>query len=288
MAEELRAELQRFGARLKETPDIGPDIGRVALVMGALEAGRGEIGWYLDHLATLAEAVGVAEDQMDIAGGPAPRPPAVDRAAAALSETLCQRHGYRGDESDYDAPENANLMRVIDRRLGLPVALGILWCAVGRARGWGVVGLNFPGHFLIRLEVAGDRRILDPFFGGLVRGPEDLRALVKSMGGLWEELSPDHYAPVDDRAMLLRLINNTRQRALAGEAYDRALIVSDLMLALAPEEPMLWRDYAVLNARMGQVAAAIDAAETVMGMSAPKVVHDETGMLLAHLKNQLN
>lgn len=285
---ELRAELERWAPILREVADTGPDLGRIALVLGALETGRSDIDWYLDHLSELAEAVGLAETQIAAAPADGLPPVPVARAVAALSEILCQRHGYRGDESDYDAPDNANLIRVIDRRLGLPVALGILWCAVARAQGWGAVGLNFPAHFLIRLEVGGERRIVDPFFGGIVRGPEDLRDLIKSIGGAGEELSPDRYAPVPDRAMVLRLMNNTRQRALQGEAFARALAVSDLMLTLAPDEAMLWRDHAVLHARQGEIAAAIAAAERVLALPAPPTLHRETGALLAHLRSQLN
>ena len=104
------------------------------------------------------------------------------------------RHGFRGDTETYDDPRNANLMHVIDRRRGLPVALGILWMHAGQAYGGDVVGLAFPSHFLIRLASRGQRVILDPFGGGPVLGAEDLRRMIKDLSGAGREIEPADYA----------------------------------------------------------------------------------------------
>ena len=86
--------------------------------------------------------------------------------ARALNEIILLKYGYCGDELTYDDLQNANLMRVIDRRKGLPVVLGILFIDAARAQGWEAAGLAFPGHFLIRLAERAERLILDPFHGG--------------------------------------------------------------------------------------------------------------------------
>src|SRR3546814_19245031 len=91
-------------------------------------------------------------------------------------------------------------MRVIDRRKGLPVALGILYMHAARAQGWPAVGLNFPGHFLLRLERHGERAILDPFNEGRVHGATELLDLLKAMQGQDAELGPEHYQPEIGRA----------------------------------------------------------------------------------------
>jgi regulator of sirC expression with transglutaminase-like and TPR domain len=72
----------------------------------------------------------------------------------ALHEVLAERHGFRGDDQNYDDLENANLISVIERRRGLPVALAILYLDAARRCGWPAEGLNFPGHFMIRLAAA--------------------------------------------------------------------------------------------------------------------------------------
>ncbi|MCG8648368.1 MAG: transglutaminase-like domain-containing protein, partial [Pirellulales bacterium] len=95
----------------------------------------------------------------------------VDAALRAehLQKVLAGEFGYFGDDLTYDDLQNANIMRVIDRRRGLPVALGILYIAAAQRAGWPAFGLNFPGHFLIRVDGGGGgegRAILDPFNGG--------------------------------------------------------------------------------------------------------------------------
>src|SRR3546814_13111588 len=84
---------------------------------------------------------------------------------AALRAVVVERHGYVGDSLTYDDLQNANLLRVIDRRKGLPVALGILMLSAAHRLGWNMVGLNFPGHFLLLLDPGGATAIPYPFEG---------------------------------------------------------------------------------------------------------------------------
>src|SRR5207237_10819284 len=90
--------------------------------------------------------------------------------AHAINEISLLKYVYSGDELTYDDLQNGNLMRVVDRRKGLPVALGILYLHTARAQGWESVGLAFPGHFLVRLGDGPDRLMLDPFPVGPHRG----------------------------------------------------------------------------------------------------------------------
>ena len=165
--------------------------------------------------------------------------------------------------------QNANLLRVIDRRKGLPVALGILYLHVGRAQGWPMTGLNFPGHFLIRLGDGGERVVLDPFHAGIERPVGQMRELLKAVAGPDAELRPEHWAAVDDRDILLRLQNNIKLRHLRGDSVGRALEVLEGMLLIAPGDAMLWREAGLLNARIGNLAAAIEKLERFMDSPAP-------------------
>ena len=136
--------------------------------------------------------------------------------ARALNEIILLKHGYSGDELTYDDVQNANLIRVVDRRKGLPVALGILYLHAARAQGWDSVGLAFPGHFLIRLSDGPERLIIDPFHGGRICDAASLRELLKAMAGQDVELTPRITRRCPDRDVLLRLQNNIKSRLLAG------------------------------------------------------------------------
>src|SRR5262249_3753273 len=130
-------------------------IAEAALALASFERPRVCPARYREHLRLLARDVG---RHVGAAGNVAAR-------ARALNETILLKHGYSGDELSYDDLQNANLMRVVDRRKGLPVALGILYLHAARAQGWDSVGLGFPGHFLIRLSDGADRLTLNPFHG---------------------------------------------------------------------------------------------------------------------------
>ncbi len=208
----------------------------------------------------------------------------VDDAASALSGVIAMRYGYQGDQLSFDDLQNANLMRVIDRRKGLPVSLAIIYLHVGRSQGWDLSGLNFPGHFLIRLDRAGQRSILDPFNGGIVRTPSDMRDLLKSVAGIEAELEPVHYAPVSDRDVLIRLQSNIKNRHVQAERYDAALETLRTLLLLAPSEPSLWHEAGLLNAQAGNLVAAIEALEHVLTLGLSHQDAHRTATLLQRLK----
>src|SRR3546814_6980246 len=97
---------------------------------------------------------------------------------------------------------NADMMRVIDRRRGLPVAPGILYLHGARAQGWPICGLNFPGPFLLRLDLGAERTSIDPFNGGETRDASALRALLQTTAGEAAELRPEHTRTVGCRDLL--------------------------------------------------------------------------------------
>ena len=122
-------------------------IAEAALALASFERPRVGPTHYREHLQLLARDVG---RHPGAAGDVAER-------VRALNEIILLKYGYSGDALTYDDLQNANLMRVVDRRKGLPVALGILYMHAGRAQGWETVGLAFPGHFLVRLSDGPER-----------------------------------------------------------------------------------------------------------------------------------
>jgi regulator of sirC expression with transglutaminase-like and TPR domain len=205
---------------------------------------------------------------------------------AALNAVIVGRYGYQGDTLTYEDLQNADLVRVVDRRKGLPVALGILYIHAARAQGWDMVGLAFPGHFLVRLE-AGGRAILDPFHGGEVRDANALRDLLKAIGGNDAELAPAHYAPVSDRDILLRLQNNIKLRLVNGQQLGKALAVIEGMMLFAPGESGLLREAGLINAQLGNLKTAVEQIEQFMAVAPDEAQRQQAARLLERLKGQL-
>lgn len=267
-------------------PDDRIDLAETALALAVLDVPDAEFEPYRQHLAQLAAQV--HDTVLDRLGSA----PSLQDRIAVLRAVLVEHHGYQGDSETYEDLDNANLMRVIDRRKGLPVALGILFIHAARSQGWEMVGLNFPGHFLIRMDHDGDRAILDPFNQIETKSPQDLRELLKQTAGLTAELTPDHYAPVSNRDVLLRLQNNLKLRHLRDNRADKAAEVVENMLLFAPDQPALWREAGLLNAHVGNLGSAIKAFETFMEMgrrlgTSAQLLH-QTATLVQQLKTRLN
>jgi regulator of sirC expression with transglutaminase-like and TPR domain len=253
-------------------------IAEAALALASFDRPRVGLARYGRHLTTLATDVA---RRAGAAGELAAR-------ANALNEIILLKHGYGGDELTYDDLQNANLMRVIDRRKGLPVALGILYLDAARAQGWDAVGLGFPGHFLIRLAESGERLILDPFHGGRTLDAVALRELLKAIAGQEVELSPDHYAPVADREVLLRLQNNLKSRLLQAQRPEEAVRVIETMRMLAPDLAELAREAGIIHAQLGNMRAAVRSIEEFISHAPEGAARHEAAVVLQQLKAKLN
>ena len=253
-------------------------IAEAALALASFERPRVGPARYREHLGLLARDVAL---HPGTAGDVAAR-------ARALNEVILLKHGYTGDALTYDDLQNANLMRVVDRRKGLPVALGILYMHAGRAQGWETVGLAFPGHFLVRLSNGPERLILDPFHGGRICTAAELRELLKATGGMDAELQTEHYTPVSDRDVLLRLQNNLKARLIQAEHYERAVAVAETMLMLAPDLAELWREAGLLHARVGNLRSAAAALEQSVLRARDGTARHQAAALLQQLRSKLN
>src|SRR5436190_4420801 len=272
------AECARYLRELGAAASPVLPIGEAALALASFERPRVGLSRYRQHLMALARDVG---RHAGAAGDLAAR-------AHALNEIILLKYGYSGDELTYDDLQNANLMRVVDRRKGLPVALGILYLHTARAQGWESVGLNFPGHFLVRLAEGAERLIIDPFHGGRICDAAMLRELLKAMAGQEVELTPEHYAPVADRDVLLRLQNNLKTRLLQAGRHEPALKIVETMLLLAPDLAELWQEAGVLHARIGNMRASVQALEQFIIRAPEGNARHQAAAILQQLKSKLN
>ena len=277
-----RAEIMQALRHLADVPDDDLDLAETALLLAALERPRVALERYRLHLRDLAAAVAreTAARPGDVA--------TLEWRAAALAMVIAGEHGYRGDALTYDDLQNANLMRVIDRRKGLPVALGILYIHAARAQGWSAFGVNFPAHFLIALESGGARILLDPFSGHRLDGANELRAFLKTVAGPESELSPQHCAKLGNRAVLLRLQNNLKARLAGQGRNDRAAETLDHMLLFAPAEVDLWHEAGTLHAQAGNLRAAIAALDHYVKAVPESAPRRHALELLQTLRQRLN
>jgi regulator of sirC expression with transglutaminase-like and TPR domain len=252
--DDVWAGLEAVGRQTDETIDLA----EAALLLAALDAPDSDLAPYRRHLAELASDLG----DLALAGDDT-----LDARASALRQVIAGQHRYVGDRRTYDDLDNANLIRVIDRRRGLPVALGILYLHAARALGWRAAGINFPGHFLVAIEGDDERVLLDPFERGAEVDMDTLQRMLKATLGADAELQPEYYATMTNRGVLLRLQNNIKQRVRDAGDHRRAAQVVQAMLAVAPEIPDLWREAAELRAGLGEMRWALQALDRFLLLS---------------------
>jgi regulator of sirC expression with transglutaminase-like and TPR domain len=243
---DARAALTAIG----QLADAEIDIGNAALQLARVDAPDADWAAAARHLSDLAQAVvkrAVAMDTEDLPG-----------RAAILAEVLAGEFGYVGDLETYDDPANANLIRVTERRRGLPVALGVIWLHAARTAGWASHGVDFPMHFLVALEGRKTQVVIDVFNRGQIMSARELRTLLKRVEGEKAELRPGLLQPMSTRRVLLRLQNNIMTRRLdAGDPHGGLRCMEDMLL-IAPDQAELWRQAGAMNQKLEQMAAARD------------------------------
>ncbi len=260
-----------------EQPDDGLDLAETALALAALDAPDKDMEPYRSHLRELVE--GVRNE------GTASK---LDDRLRYLRRVLVVQNKYRGDDASGDDLRSTNLMRVIDRRAGSQIALGIIYLHVAGKLDWPMKALGFPGKFLVRLAAADGRVVLDPFRSGQTCSAEDLRSLVPSDGIDSLERLPDYYAPLSKRDILLRLLQNIKRRQLGMDNADAAVNTLQSMILIAPRRHELWRELGYMQAERGNLRSAITALEIVCDLSGEASQAQQAELMLCQLRRQLN
>jgi len=184
-----------------------------------------------------------------------------ERPEEAICEALGGDLGLGGDHIDYDDPRNADLISVCERRKGLPVALGVLYMEAARRCRLHVCGVDFPNHFLLRIETEDGPIALDPLSGGRVVMPSELTRRAFAAG-----LTPDVadridilMAPVRDRQVAIRIENNIYVRAIRRRDFVRAERSAIRRALLDPEDHRPWLDVATSREGQGALTGALEA-----------------------------
>lgn len=254
-----------------------------ALLLAAVRHQGLSLDRYKNHVKKMAKAVGEEHLRLMAAG----EGDTLETRLAALKTVLVYEYEYHGDIETYDDLDNADIVRVIDRRKGMPITLSIIYIAVAREIGWDMVGLNWPGHFLVRMDHEGQRLIFDPFDGCKIMQAQDLRQLLKASLGEGAELSSTYYDAATNRDILVRLQNNIKIRQIETEDYAGALETVQLLLLISPNEYRLQLDAGVLYARTGQAERAMVALEDYISRAPADKDRHDAAILLQHIKQTL-
>jgi regulator of sirC expression with transglutaminase-like and TPR domain len=230
------------------------DVARAALAIAREEYPGLDERAYLRRLDELAAAV-----QRGVPSGASP-----ERRVGRLNGFLFHELGYAGNESDYYDPKNSFLNEVIDRRVGIPITLAILYVEVARRCGLRADGVGFPGHFLCKISLEEGELFVDAFHGGQLLGLDELkRRLLQAEGGQ-ARLDSRVLRAAPPREILVRLLQNLRQIYTRAGDWPRVLSAVDRMLLIVPRDTRLLRERASAYEKLSGAAAAIRDLETVL------------------------
>jgi regulator of sirC expression with transglutaminase-like and TPR domain len=234
--------------QLARLPDASLD-----LVLGAALIARDEYPT-LEPETLVAKLDELAAPLVDV--GLAGAPSLVQ--ASILSRHVFEDLGFKGNEADYYDPKNSLLPDVLERRMGIPISLALVYTEIARRAGVDATGVCFPGHFLVRIErntKVGERPgaiLVDPFFGGRTLSEDDLVRMLKRIPEEGDRgLRPEHTAPATARAILVRMLVNLKSIHLSRGDDARALLMLDRIVSLTPSSAAALKGRAMLATKLG-------------------------------------
>ena len=157
----------------------------------------------------------------------------------ALNHYLFDELGFSGNTEDYYDPRNSFLNEVLERRLGIPITLGVVYIEIGRRIGIGLHGVSFPGHFLVKCALRDGVVVLDPYSRGVSLGLDDLQQRLRaagSAGDVDEDMLAHLLSAAPNKEVLARMLRNLKGVYSRQGDWLRALSSSERLIALTPDD----------------------------------------------------
>ena len=175
----------------------------------------------------------------------------------SLARYLFQESGFQGNSQKYNDPRNSYLNEVLDRKLGLPISLSVIFLAVAERLGLPADGIGLPGHLIVGVPGPDGPLFLDPFHGGQQLSVIDCARLVELSTGYTGQFLSEWLQPVDSWVILTRMLYNLRNVYIQQDKWRMALPVVEHMLFLQPEHPDHLRDLGTIHRQNGELRQAI-------------------------------
>jgi len=174
---------------------------------------------------------------------------------ARLNHHLFESLGFRGDDDDFDHPDNSMLDAVIEQKKGLPILLSVITMVAAERAGIQLHGIGFPTHFLVSPQGALPRFFIDPFNSGRILRVEQLEQWFTKISDRSEDRMPPFswwLKPVSVRQILCRINNNLKGSYLRRNDLAGALRCVERLLLLTPDAIEARRDRGLLRFELGQ------------------------------------
>jgi regulator of sirC expression with transglutaminase-like and TPR domain len=207
---------------------------------------------------------------------------------AALNRVLFEEAGLRGNRQDYYDPRNSFLNDVLDRGLGIPITLALIYMEVGRRLGFPLFGVGMPGHFLLKhYDIDGRETLIDCFNGGDILSAQDCQRRLDEIYAGQMTLRPEFLFAVSRRQILTRILNNLKTVYLSTRSFRKALALVELVVVIYPRSPEDVKQRAFLRYSLGQTKGAMEDLEQYLKMSPDASDADEIRQTALSLRRML-
>ena len=271
---------ERFTA-LVSGPEEDLDLAEAALLIAQEEQPDLDVAHYLKRLDQLADAVRTE----------LPPSPTHNDTLKCLNTHLFFKEGLRGNTGAYYDPRNSFLNEVLETKAGIPITLSVIYMEVGRRLGLALVGIGFPGHFLVRYSGPDGEQILDPFLGGANLSEAQLAAKLRSMYGENNPLAAQVsklLTPATKKEILTRMLGNLKGVYLNKGDFERALSVIDRMVLIRPDAATEFRDRGAVQQRLGRMQGAVRDFKKYLALAPDAPDADRIRALIQRSVAQLN
>ncbi|NOT00904.1 MAG: hypothetical protein HOP29_09770 [Phycisphaerales bacterium] len=180
---------------------------------------------------------------------------ASDRVSA-LRQVLVDGEGLQGNLDDYHNPDNLYLNRVLDTRRGVPITLGTIWIDVADALGWPIVGMDMPGHFLLRYDGDDEELLIDPFNNGHEVSRAFCAEMTTRLFGPEFQLTEAHFAAISPRGLLGRILGNIYAFNVQREDWPQAVWALRRLNAVSADDAVLLAELGRLETKLGDLDSA--------------------------------
>ena len=160
---------------------------------------------------------------------------------AELLHIIYQQQNFQGDWRAFFKVKNALISRVLSRRKGIPISLGILILDLLQACDFKAQGICFPSGFMIAIHLEDELVYLDPFTGELPLW-NALELKVRGQLGNLARLTLDMLKPDNNLTIIKRYINVIKASYIQAEKLELALLCSDILLRIDPQDNYEVRD----------------------------------------------
>jgi regulator of sirC expression with transglutaminase-like and TPR domain len=159
-----------------------------------------------------------------------------------------------------------NVNVVLKTRLGIPISLAIIWLELASAIGLKACGVNFPGHFLLKISLPQGQVIMDPLSATSLDGPEIARRLEPFHKNFSLNLGVDddldvpfglYLQDAQPRDILVRMLRNLKEIYRSETDWDRLVCVQNRLITLLPEAWHEYRDRGLALAKLRRSEQAV-------------------------------